>query len=445
MKVMKFGGAILRNGDGFTAMSKIIKSETEKPLIIIISAFSTATRALARSARLAESGDEKGAMKLLDFIVSEHKTFAKDIIKEKTHFHYLNQFYKETSERIRELLNGIYVTGDLTPRILDIVMSYGEYLALQTVDSFLDEQGISHTCIDAASVIVTNSDYGKAKPNISETQLNVNKILKPALKDSGVVLVQGFVARSTAGELTTMGMESSNLTSALLANLLGASELVFWTDVDGIRTADPKIAKITLPVKSLSYSDAYTLGVNGLKLLYPGMFSLIEEKKIRTVFCSVYKPDGDYTEINISNHNNKPILIYLEDLKLIKMSYKEYIGFKKQESARNSVFESFWTWSYPDFVIFFHNSASSKKIMPKNSSFQLIEDMSGICIINFSDKSGEAINRISQKIYNVLAKKKYEKTNNLYLSLDNSTIRIAADKGAAFIIYNDLNNALSKL
>lgn len=312
MKVMKFGGAVLRSREGFTQMVDILRSQSGVPLLVIISAFSTSTRDLERAARAAENGDQDLAFSICDGIIREHHRFADELLAIKTTKDALNFFLDECETRLHQLLRGISITHELTPRTLDIILSFGEMLALHIVRHFLEESGFDLTFVDSSNIIVTNAVHGAATPDSSLTALNVERVLRPAFGRSSIVLTQGFVAKSSTGEITTMGKESSNLTATLLGVLLNADEIIIWSDVEGIYTADPKLIQNAQPIPQMNYRQARRAAASGLKLIYSTMIEPSERANIPLVFRSAFAPTGNFTRIAANTDSWLPLFAIRE-------------------------------------------------------------------------------------------------------------------------------------
>ncbi|MFH1050196.1 MAG: hypothetical protein V1779_04605 [bacterium] len=315
MNIIKIGGAVLKSQSGFEAMIDILKKYTERPLLIVISAFSKATRDLAKAAKLAEAGNEKEAMAILEKVIDEHLNYARILLKNKDTLESLILLFESSKQRLSEFIKGLSITGELTARTLDAVLSFGEFFALHTVNHYLQEQGFELYCVDSTSLIVSDDNYGNAKPLLKETAKQVKEKLIPKLEENSIVLTQGFVAKNRMGEITTMGIESSNLTASLYAEILCAKSITFWTDVPGLRTADPKIVEQTFPIPALNYSDAYKAATNGLKLIHPKMLEYVSSQNISLIYKSAFEPDNAKTVISAENNEpNKPMIISREDL-----------------------------------------------------------------------------------------------------------------------------------
>ena len=311
MEVIKVGGAVLRDVRGFNRFIKILDEYHSKKIIIVISAFSTSTRDLSAIAQFASEGKAAKAYNLLNNFTKSHLELAKTLIKKPSDYDSLNNNLSILVEKLVSIIEGVIITKELSSRIKDLILSFGEMFALQIVDSLLSAHSVKHKTIDATKIIITDSTFGNAKPNESVTERNVRLHLLPAFGECNIVLTQGFVASDKKGDTTTMGIESSNLTAVMLAKMSGAKKLTFWTDVPGIRSADPKLAKETSLIKGMSYSEAYTAGALGLKLIYPSMIDYAKDNSIKLIYRSAFEKWDDAT--TISHKNSNPSIIITSD------------------------------------------------------------------------------------------------------------------------------------
>lgn len=325
MLVMKFGGAVLKSPDGFLKMLEIIKDTEDDQILIVISAFAKSTRNLRTASELAEKGNYQEASELINQIIEEYSEYAKSIIKSNQILKLLSLDYEVSSKKVKDLLKGVSITRELTARTLDAVLSTGEQISLSTAYHYLSENGINLALIDSSNIIVTDSNYGKAVPILEKTQENIDKIILPALKSYGAVITQGFVARNTEKEITTMGLESSNLTAAIYTSLLNADKLIIWTDVKGIRSEDPKQNPESDLIKYLSYNQAYLCSVLGLKLIFPEMIDILKSSQKALYIQSAFNNE-DYTEITpVSNNSHDYIIINRDNIKTLSIDIESHL------------------------------------------------------------------------------------------------------------------------
>ncbi|MBI5323986.1 MAG: hypothetical protein HZB41_01680 [Ignavibacteriae bacterium] len=433
MEVIKIGGAVLGKSGGFESMLNIIEHYTTKPLLIVISAFASETRQLEQAARLAESGNEKDSGEIIAKILGELTKFSEKLIKNKSHLSNLKSIFRKGEKEIRNYLRGLSITKELTPRTLDVILSYGEFFALHIVNQFLTEKGFEHECIDSTSLIVSDTNFGNANPLIPETKAKIELILKPALKDKNIVLTQGFVAKDLLGDITTMGIESSNLTATLYAELLETKKLTIWTDVNGFRNADPKLFPGAKPVKELNYGDAYIASVNGLKLLYPAMIDHASEKNIKLIYRSAFEPNRNQTVIHKdSKPLTFPMIILKDNLSFIRINLKSsnyiedaesYIGNNKDLKERLFAYSI----NRDSFQLILPKHLAAKLKFPDFYAKPIVIDCSVITIMNPGNKY----------LFNKTIKKFRDSILNLNLNYSGNLSR--------FIIKQGSESALIKL
>jgi aspartate kinase len=149
------------------------------------------------------------------------------------------------------------------PREVDMLVSVGERISCALVAmaiSDLGEDGISLTGSQAG--IVTDTVHGKAK--IVEVRA---RRIHEALDRDQIVLVAGFQGVSTEFEVTTLGRGASDLTAVALAAALGADACEIYTDVEGVFTADPRIAPGARKIHALSYDETLEMAASGARVL----------------------------------------------------------------------------------------------------------------------------------------------------------------------------------
>lgn len=318
--VLKFGGAVLGSLDGFTALARCLREYgAVTPLVVVVSALGHVTRQLESLARMAQEGRPEEALEAVARVVSYHRAHAVQLLGAEGQ-RAVTDLLAYMARRLEEYVQGIAITGELTPRTLDLVRSFGESWALALVAAFLRQQGFPITVVEATELLRTDTRHGMAQPLIEETARRVDEHLRPLLRAGCIVLTQGFVARSVRGEITTMGQESSSLTAVLLAALVGAEEVHLWTDVAGVRLCDPTVVPHAALVPQLSYEQAAHIGRAGLRLLYPRMVEVAEQWGLRLCIRSAFAPAAGGTTISHVPGQLSPLIVSREKVWLWKMS-----------------------------------------------------------------------------------------------------------------------------
>jgi aspartokinase/homoserine dehydrogenase 1 len=316
LKIMKFGGAAIKNNTSLFKARKILMHFSNEKIICVISAFGKTTSILKKASQFARN---KELNKANDEISNMH-SFYKEIYKDDKEIE--DEIYILFDD-LRGLLKGISITGELTNKTLDKFLSFGEKIASKIFRSYLINNNINAILTDSSELITTDSNFGNAKPDTESTYRLIKEKIPKKFENNNLIIIPGFTAADKNGSRTTMGMESSNLTAILLADALEIREITFWTDVEGIRSFDPKIINKTLPVSYLSYQQAKIAAYSGLKLIYPDMIDFSRKRDVTIIYKSLENPNSDSTIIS-RQKGNIPVLIvdsYYSNINGIETQY----------------------------------------------------------------------------------------------------------------------------
>ena len=296
MIIMKFGGTSVKDPSMLSRVTKIIKNNKDKDLLVVVSALSGVTDQLERCSRMALEGNPK----------------FKDLLSKirERHINMVNGSLRENSEKVIERIDrmignlsdiytSINVLGELSKRSSDAILSYGEKLSAVILAEKLGESGLRSKAVNADRVIVTDENFGRARPLIEESRENMG-IITGLIENGSVPIVTGFIGSTTDGIVTTLGRGGSDYTATFLANLLDADSVWIWTDVDGVKTADPKATTDALTIDELSYEEAAELSYFGARVLHPKAIDPASVKNIPVLIKNTYNPGGPYTKIRNS-------------------------------------------------------------------------------------------------------------------------------------------------
>lgn len=291
-KLVKIGGALVNSRENFLKLIELISSNEYENSFFVISGFGKTTQKLKNIAETALNSSDN-ALELLNELIADLLTLS---ISECS--------FDDDILHLQRMIKGINITQELTPKLMDRIMSYGEILSVKLIKSNIDNENIHF--VDAENLIVTDSNFNNANPILD---LSKNKTLSYLSEHQySKYITQGFIAADANGQRTTMGMESSNLTATLLADFLKLKELTIITDVDGIRNIDPKLSKNTKLIENLSYQDALILANYGLKQIYPKMIEIAEKENIEIFYRSLDNKE-EKTRINKAQSDNSKIFI----------------------------------------------------------------------------------------------------------------------------------------
>jgi aspartate kinase len=295
MIVMKFGGTSLESAAAIERVASIVGERVARRPVVVVSAMGQTTNKLLAIAQAAVSGDREKALELTAGLEDYHAREAGQVVRERD-LPELQQILKSHFQELRELARGLAVLGELTPRSVDAVSSYGERLSSAIVALAFRRFGIETAHVDSRQVILTDARHTQAAPLLPQTYQRLEETVAP-LARSAVVVMGGFIGATQAGVTTTLGRGGSDFSAAIVGAGIGAEEIQIWTDVDGMLTCDPRIAAGGRRVKLISFAEAAELAYFGAKVLHPATVLPAVEKNIPVLILNSRRPEAEGTRI----------------------------------------------------------------------------------------------------------------------------------------------------
>lgn len=295
MKILKFGGSSVASAERITALIDILVPyiEGEERFAVVCSAFGGVTDMLIDMSTKASKAD-LGYIDSLDLFQARHKEAVTELIKSDSQIDIIH-LLDENYEVLKNLLHGVYLVREVSPRTMDYVLSFGERTSNFIIAAAMKERGYDAHYLDARQIIKTNKDFGSASVVIDQSYKLINEYFD---QHPGIHIVTGFIATDVGGLTTTLGRGGSDYTAALLAGALDASVLEIWTDVDGVLTTDPRKVKKAYSIKQLSYNEAMEMSHFGAKVIYPPTIQPALEKKIPLYIKNTFNPTHPGTRID---------------------------------------------------------------------------------------------------------------------------------------------------
>jgi aspartate kinase len=372
MIVMKFGGTSLESAEALQAMISIVQQRLDQKPVVVVSALGKTTNRLIELARSAAAGDQTYAARLNE-LRRYHWDTAIQLIRSQ-HFEELGGFLEQHFQELSQILGGLAVLGELTPRSLDAVSSYGERLSSRIVCMALYCAGVPTVHVDARDMIVTDARHTQAAPDLKETYSRLKKHVK-RVTERRVPVMGGFIASTATGVTTTLGRGGSDYTAAIVGAGIGAQEIQIWTDVDGMLTTDPRIVPEARRLRTISFSEAAELAYFGAKVLHPYTVRPAMDKNVPVVILNSRKPAVEGTRVISSQVKTSNVVkaiackrgIVLVNIHSAKMLMAH--GFLKR------VFEVFEKWETPVDVVATSEVSVSLTIDDANALASLRQDL----------------------------------------------------------------------
>ena len=328
--VMKYGGSLMDGPEQIDNSATLVADRAKKDdeVVVVVSAMSNVTDELLAMGERARLGDMERVRANLSKMEKKHLEAAERLCDEKT-LGETTVKIKKLIETLDQCLTGIFLLRELTPRSKDLLLSFGERLAVPLMTGALLRKGIKAVDLTGGEVgIITDSTYGNAKPLLNITEVMVKDRLLPILKGGVVPAVTGFIGQDENGVITTLGRGGSDYTATILASALEADEVWIWKDVDGIMTADPNMVASAKTIPVLSYAEVMEMAYFGAKVLHPLTVTPVQERRIPIRIRSAYNLSNPGTIIKEKGDEGKTVkaVTAIEDLSVITTGGAGMIG-----------------------------------------------------------------------------------------------------------------------
>ncbi len=259
--VHKFGGTSLQDSERIKRVSGLIALGSGHP-VVVVSAMAGVTAQLALLAQ--DDAGEQGVEEVLSEIRARHLAAAATLGAVGG---------PSLATRVDEILAAVRAAlarTDFEKPLAreDAIIAAGEDLSAELVTGALLAAGVDATPLDARRLIRTDDRFGCALPDLPETDRLVRAEALPLIAEGRVPVIQGFIGSTKDGRTTTLGRGGSDFTATLVAAPLSADEVVIWTDVNGIHTADPQEVEGARAIREIGFEEAVELAYFGAGVVH---------------------------------------------------------------------------------------------------------------------------------------------------------------------------------
>ena len=263
----------------------------------VVSAMSGVTNRLIDAAKSAQTGNGKEAASLIDALQIQHENALQALLDDQGERATVRTKLHEVLSEGRRFCEGTALLRELTARTLDAISSLGERLSAPLVAAKLRRLGVPSEAVDATDLIVTDGFHGGAEPEMDLTRDRSQARLGALLEKGITPVVTGFIGASHSGELTTLGRGGSDYSATILGAALDAEEVIIWTDVDGVLTADPRLVSEARTIPVISYREAAELAYFGARVLHPKTLKPVVQAAIPVWIRNSFAPEKLGTKI----------------------------------------------------------------------------------------------------------------------------------------------------
>ena len=290
MIVMKFGGTSVGDSKRIEMVGNLVKGRLARKPLVVVSAHSGITNLLIDAAKAAVDGNpdvtaiRKRQYEVVDDCKLDHAL--------------VDPLLADLSD----LLKGICMVEELTPRTFDLVQSFGERMSVLVVAEMLRRQGLKAVAKNSYDLgLRSDCNYGSAQPDPASYH-DVARTVRGI--DADVIITTGFIAKSHDGHVSTFGRGGSDYSGTIFGAALDAEEVEIWTDVNGVMSADPRVVKQARSIPEMTFTEAAELAWYGAKVLHPATVQPAVEKNIPVRVLNTYEPENPGTVIRKSLQNS---------------------------------------------------------------------------------------------------------------------------------------------
>ena len=330
LQVMKFGGTSVGDASCIARVCEIVKEASrDHSILVVVSAMSGVTNRLIEAATRAEAGERDNAALLIDALRKQHDVALNALIHDPETRKRLSARIEELLKEATRLCDGTALIRELTPRTLDSVSSLGERLSAPLVAAALKEYGVETEAVEATELIVTDGYHGAAEPAIDRTRERCEVRLRPLLQKGIVPVVTGFIGATPEGMLTTLGRGGSDYSATILGAAISADEIIIWTDVNGVLSADPRLVPEARTIPEISYREAAELAYFGAKVLHPKTLRAVIAAEIPVWIRNTFEPKNPGTKITLKGSGftlGVKALTAIKDVSLIAVGGPGIVG-----------------------------------------------------------------------------------------------------------------------
>ena len=417
MKILKFGGAAVKDASGIKNIEKILQIHKDSELVIVISAMGKTTNALEKVISCYFNSKSK-LQSALQEIKKYHNSILLELFDDENHkiFNSIDKLFKDLQ---------IFLNLNKSPNhnyVYDQIICYGELVSTKIISGYLNHKGWKNSLLDARDMIKTDNNYRSAKVNWNKTKEKIISLINKG----GNIVTQGFIASDSNNFTTTLGREGSDYSAAIFGYCLNAQSVCVWKDVPGILNSDPRYFKNSILLNSLSYEEAIELSYYGASVIHPKTLQPLKRKEIPLYVKSFFKPNEKGTKVgkNLSLSPDIPCYIIRKNQILISISSLDF-SYMLEDNI------------YQIFKLFNQNKIKVNLIQNSAISFTVcVEDINGNLnnlLIDIKAKYNvnicEKVNIYSIRNYNESAIKKIEKNKKILVKqITQKTVQIVSQE-----------------
>jgi aspartate kinase len=303
--VMKFGGTSVGNAERIRQCAAIVAQAAKRDrVVVVVSAMAGVTDLIFKTIEAARHGNSDATKTHLQKFESVHRELIGSLF-DQTHHSAASDF---TAGVVSQLQSACYalsaLRSDISAQTADSLVALGERISAWALAGYLQQTGSNGEFVRAENVIVTDSNFGNAAPDLAATRKQCEQALLPLLDRNIVPVVAGYSGANPQGQITTLGRGGSDYSATIIGAATSADEVWIWTDVDGVLTADPRICPDATTLPEITFAEAIELAYYGAKVIHPKAAYPAAEAGFPVWIKNSFRPEVAGTKIT---HDAQPV------------------------------------------------------------------------------------------------------------------------------------------
>jgi len=423
MFVLKFGGTSVGCGEMISKVADIVTSLDGRKVVVVSAMGGVTNRIIEVAGKVIDLPTDLVEKEVDGFhraMVSKHLNALAEAVPDAGERGKVDEHVIELLDKLRVALLGVGYLEELSPKSLDYIMSFGERLSAPIVAAALSARGSPALALTGYEAgLVTDSNFGAARPKHKESKSKVKKTLQPLLSKGVVPVVTGFIAGDDGAHTTTLGRGGSDYTASLIGNYLGAKEVQIWTDVDGILSTDPKLVKAAKLIPEMSYVEAMDLAYFGAKVIHSKMIEPAMIANIPVRVKNTFSPDAEGTLIVHKQKAAKDVIKAVAVSKDVAIINLGGVGMAETPNVAGKIFSALGEGGVNILVISGSSESSlsfvvAQKDLEKSveqlnavlgdNSVRCLTVMEDVCIVTLVGSGMAGTKGIAAKVFSTVAK-----------------------------------------
>ena len=276
-------------------VAKIVENDPAARKAVVLSACRGVTDALLSLVTLAEQGSPTLDDRLHE-LRQRHVGIAGELLRGELHDGFVAGLEADLRD-IAGILQTVRLVRSASTTMRDLISGYGEIWSTRLFERLLRTRAVGHVqWLDARETLLV--EWGPMGPGVRWDQSRTQLRERVAADFVGTLVITGFIATDTHGLQTTLGRNGRDYSASIFGSLLDAAEIVIWTDVDGVLSADPRLVPEAQVIDTLSYNEAMELAYFGAKVIHPATMAPAVQKRIPIWIRNTFAADAPGTLIH---------------------------------------------------------------------------------------------------------------------------------------------------